>query len=450
MATRIAFISEHASPLALLGGVDSGGQNVYVDQTARNLAILGYEVDIFTRWDQESLNQIIEYLPSVRIINIKAGPVRPLPKEEIFQFMDEFAREMVRFINQEKINYKLIHAHFWMSGYVAREIKRTLGIPYIITFHALGKVRKIHQGTADKFPSERIKVEWLVSRDANFIIAECPQDKEDLMVLYYAEDEKIKVIPCGFNKWEFYPMNRTRAKLRLGIDPKDLVILQLGRMVPRKGVDNVIRGLSSLIRKVNLPVKLLIVGGESEYPDPVITPEIGRLQQIAQEENIADKIVFIGRRGRNELRHFYNAADVFVSTPWYEPFGMTPLEAMACGTPVIGSNVGGIKYSVDHGKSGFLVPPNDPEALAYRLFQVLNDKTFFNQLSLKAIERVNKLFTWETVTKEMADIYEMAIRNRNNQNKAYTAFYSMMNVFRSRGPVKLNTIEQTDYEHSKR
>lgn len=412
MKRKVAFISEHASPLAILGGVDCGGQNVYVDQVARHLVRQGYEIDIFTRWENSLYGQVVEYAPGIRVVHVAAGPREYVPKEGIFPYMEEFADNMISFITNEKINYHLIHAHFWMSGYVAAFIKRTLSIPFIITFHALGKVRRLHQGAADGFPDDRFAIEEMVAREADMIIAECPQDKEDLMILYFADEEKIKIIPCGFDKSEFEPVNKRKAKQKLGLDKNEKIILQCGRMVPRKGVDNVIRGLAAMLKKQPLPVKLMIVGGDSDEPDPVKTPEIGRLQQIAEEEGVSDKVIFAGRAGRDVLKNYYNAADLFITTPWYEPFGITPLESMACGTPVIGSNVGGIKFSVAHGKTGFLVPPNDPEILGERMFQVLTDEKLAKQLSRNAIRHVNASFTWKTVTKQIASIYDSVRKRR--------------------------------------
>lgn len=412
MKNRIAFISEHASPLALIGGTDSGGQNIYVDRVARHLCSIGYEVDVFTRCDNQTIGMIVDYAPGIRVINIEAGPKAFVPKEDLFQYMDDFSSEMMEFIQNEEIEYGLIHAHFWMSGYVASAIKKTLDIPYVITFHALGKVRRIHQGTSDGFPLIREKIEEMIVEEADCIIAECPQDKEDLLVHYFAEEEKIRVIPCGFDKTEFYPTDKRKAKIKLGLKPSEFIILQLGRMVPRKGVDNVIRGIGALLREREIPVRLLVVGGDSDIPDPVKTPEIGRLQQIAKEENVLDKVTFIGRKGRDELKNYYNAADIFVSTPWYEPFGITPLEAMACGTPVIGSNVGGIKYSVEHGKTGFLVPANEPEILKERIFQIIQNKTLFNAFRINAIKRVNSMFTWEIVAEDIAALYQDVVRDK--------------------------------------
>lgn len=406
MKRKIAFISEHASPLAVLGGVDSGGQNIYVDQVARHLVRLGFEVDVYTRWDNPSFRQVVKHTKGVRVIHMPAGPRQFVPKEQLFQHMDEFAANMVSFIEDNNIDYEVVHAHFWMSGYVAICIKRMLKIPFVITFHALGKVRRIYQGSADGFPDSRFSVEERVAREADLIIAECPQDKEDLMVHYFAREEKIKIVPCGFDQKEFYPMDKHKTKIKLGLDPKEFVILQLGRMVPRKGVDNVIRSLGYITRKRAHSIRLVVVGGESDLPNPVKTPEIGRLQEIAQSENVMDRVTFVGRRNRDQLKYYYNAADVFVSTPWYEPFGITPLEAMACGTPVIGSNVGGIKFSVRHGRTGFLVPPNEPEILGERILEIVSNKEEAQKISINAIKHVNTLFTWEIVAGKLAVLYK--------------------------------------------
>ena len=406
MQGRIAFISEHASPLSEPGSVDCGGQNVYIDHLACHLARLGYYVDIFTRWDDPAKKRIVKYRPRVRIIHVRAGERKHIPKENLFQHMDEFCEDMVGFIKNSHFGYQVVHAHFWMSGYVAACIRRMLGIPFVITFHALGKIRRLYQGSADGFPDARFAVEEMIVRTADRIVAECPQDKEDLMIHYYAQEEKIRMIPCGFDSAEFYPMDKRKCAERLGFDPEEHIILQLGRMVPRKGVDNVIRATARFLRKREMPVRLVIVGGESETACPVATPEIARLRAIAEEEGVTGRVVFAGRKRREELRHYYNAADLFVSTPWYEPFGITPLEAMACGIPVIGANVGGIKYSVEHDKTGFLVPVNDPEILAERMWEILCNPPLQRSFKARAIQRANQLFTWESVAREVSALYQ--------------------------------------------
>jgi D-inositol-3-phosphate glycosyltransferase len=411
MKRRIAFISEHASPLATLGGVDSGGQNVYVGELARQLVTTEFCVDIFTRWENEVLPQIINWIPDVRVIHVKAGPIRVIEKEQLLDYMDEFTKNMMSFTRQQNIQYELIHANFFMSGLVAARIKEIMRVPFVITFHALGCVRKIHQGTNDKFPSQRIEIEKMIVREADLIIAECPQDKDDLIKYYDAPTEKINIVPCGFNPQEFYPIDRSVARMVLNIQTSDFVILQLGRMVPRKGVDNVIRALGR-VKKTNLPARLIIVGGETDDVDER-DPEISRLKRIVSEENVEDLVSFAGRKKRDVLKYYYAAADVFVTTPWYEPFGITPLESMACGTPVIGSNVGGIKYSVEDGKTGFLIPPNDPDALAAKLFELLSDVDLLEKMKSNCTRRVNFHFTWAKIANKMAALYARVIEKED-------------------------------------
>jgi phosphoheptose isomerase len=405
MKRKIAFISEHASPLATLGGVDSGGQNVYVGELARHLVDLGYQIDIFTRWDNRELPQVICWVPNVRVIHIKAGEIEPLEKEKLFPHMKEFTTNMFKFLSKEGESYGLIHANFWMSALVAADLKRLLQIPFVVTFHALGYIRKMYQGDHDKFPSERIEIEKRIVRESDQIIAECPQDEEDLVNYYDAPRDKITVIPCGFNPHEFYPLDQLLARTVLKLNPSEHVILQLGRMVPRKGVDNVIKAFAK-VKKTALPVRLIVVGGETDDPNPELNPEIDRLQQLAIEEGVIDSITFTGRKSREMLRYYYAAADIFITTPWYEPFGITPLEAMACGTPVIGSNVGGIKYSIRDGKTGFLVPPHDTDMLAQKIYEVLNDPSSLKKMKENSIRRANAMFKWSNVATMVSKLYE--------------------------------------------
>jgi D-inositol-3-phosphate glycosyltransferase len=412
MTRKIAVISEHASPLAALGGVDSGGQNVYVAHVAENLARLGYEVDVFTRRDDKSLPEIYRWIDGVRIIHVPAGPAEFVRKEELLGHMQEFSRYMINFFQRLTNPYDLVHANFWMSGLVAANIKAVLGIPYVITFHALDRVRREFQGADDEFPEQRFEIEQRIAREADGIIAECPQDKEDLIHYYQADASKIREIPCGFDPLELWPVDKKLARAQIGIDPHEWVALQLGRMVPRKGVDTAICSFARAVRNQDLPARLVIVGGGSREPDPIVTPEIGRLQKIAEEEGVLDRVTFVGSRGRQELKYYYSAADVFISTPWYEPFGITPIEAMACGTPVIGARVGGIKYTVVDGETGYLVPPKDPQAVADGLIYLYQNPEQQKKMSRRALERVNQMFTWQKVGEMIAAFYEDVLSER--------------------------------------
>lgn len=411
---RIAMISEHASPLAALGGVDSGGQNVYVAQLAKHLARRGHSVDIFTRRDAPELETVVCWEPGVRIVHVPAGPATAVPKEELLPFMEQFSAFVMDFAVAEG-GYDLAHANFWMSGLVATQLKRELGIPFVVTFHALGKVRRLHQGEDDGFPRQRNAIEEQIVAEADHVIAECPQDRADLVEHYRADGVSMSVVPCGVDPNEFTPEAKADARRVLGIDPDARLITHVGRMVPRKGIDTLIEALGLLRRGYGIDARMLIVGGNSEEPDPVQTPEIARLQSIAREQGVEDAVDFRGARPRNSLKHYYSAADVFATTPWYEPFGITPLEAMACGTPVIGADVGGIKYSVVDRETGYLVPPRDPDALAARLACLLTNPELATQFGARGRERVMNAFTWELVARQVLRVYHEVLQTRDRE-----------------------------------
>ncbi|HEU4707808.1 MAG TPA: glycosyltransferase, partial [Methylophilaceae bacterium] len=280
-----------------------------------------------------------------------------------------------------------------------------LDIPYVITFHALGLVRRQSQGDADRFPAERVTIEKSLMFDADRIIAECPQDRLDMERLYGADRNRMDIVPCGFDPDELWPV-RGQARNLLGLDAKDFIVLQLGRMVPRKGVDNVIESLAVLRDHHDIRARLMIVGGDAPTGAAMETPELARLMALAELHDLQSQITFIGQKSRSELAYYYSAADVFVTTPWYEPFGITPLEAMACATPVIGAAVGGIKTTVEEGKTGYLVPPKNPEALAERLALLHDDPEHARQLGWQGWRRAHQFYTWRSVAERTAAVYE--------------------------------------------
>ncbi len=408
-ALRIALISEHASPLAHQGGVDAGGQNVYVLHVAQALARLGHHVDVLTRRDQRSLPTAVDMRPGVRVLHIDAGPPEFVPKEKLLPHMKAFGTETLRLMRRS-LPYDVVHGNFFMSGLVGLRLQRQLNVPLVQTFHALGAVRRLHQKEADKFPADRIELECRIAREADCVIAECPQDAEDLIRHCGAPPHRIAQVPCGVDLDEFCPGDKFAARRRLGLDKHEFIVLQLGRLVPRKGIDNVIRGVARLGE--GRPWRLLVVGGDSVLPDESQTPEIGRLRAMAREAGVEGRVSFVGRRDRHELRDYYQAADVFVTTPWYEPFGITPLESMACGTPVIGSAVGGIQHTVVDGLTGFLVPPHDPALLAQRLEDLRCIPELSRMMGRAGRVRVCREFTWDAVADRLATLYAKVARRR--------------------------------------
>jgi histidinol-phosphate phosphatase family protein len=371
MKMRIALISDHASPLAALGG------------------------EVLTRRDNLSLPPVVKWLDGVRIVHVPAGPPRWRRKEELLPLMGEFTDHALR--RARSAGYDLVHANFFLSALVALEMRQRLGLPFVVTFHALGRVRRLHQGGADTFPPERLAIEDRAVAEAARIIAECPQDSEDLLCYYHADPSRIRIIPCGFDPQELAPMDRRRSRAELGLHANERIVLQLGRMVPRKGVDDVVRAVARLRRDHHLSVRLLIVGGESRDPNS---------------------------RERHELRLWYSAADVFVTTPWYEPFGITPVEAMACGTPVVGANVGGIKMKVRDGVTGYLVPPREPDALAERLVHLFRHPHLLHTFGRQGLRRARALFTWQQVGTAVERLYEEVLgeKEEGREDRLDTSF----------------------------
>jgi glycosyltransferase involved in cell wall biosynthesis len=401
---RIAIISDHASPLAAPGSIDCGGQNVYVAHLARELALAGHLVDVFTRRDAIGQKQLVRWRDNIRVVHVPAGPAHYVPKEQQLPWVQAFARFTTRFARHQPAMYDIVHANFFMSGMVARHLKQMLGIPFVITFHALGQVRRMAQGADDAFPPARMRIETLLMQQADRIIAECPQDRLDMEQLYGASPARIAVTPCGFDPGELWPQDQREARGLLGLDPGRFTVLQLGRMVPRKGVDTVIQATALLRSRHGIDAQLLVVGGDI-HAGGRDGPEMARLRALAARLGILEHVRFAGQKPRAELRTWYSAADAFVTTPWYEPFGITPVEAMACARPVVGSEVGGIKSTVVDGGTGFLVPSRDPQAVAERLATLQRNPLLARAMGDAGLRRAYRHYTWRSVARQVAAVY---------------------------------------------
>lgn len=417
---RIAMISEHASPAALLGGEDTGGQNVYVDEVSRQLGAAGHRVDVFTRRDSAEAPLVHAWAPGVRIVNLPVGPAAPVRKDDLWPLMPAFRDELLRFAVRDGARYDVAHGNFWMSGWVAREVRRALGTPAVQLFHALGVTKRRHQGAADTSPADRVATERAVVGGVDRVIASCPHEVEELVRDYGAARARVALIPLGVDTASFRPVDKARARARtaLPLAPDDRVVVYVGRILPRKDVRNVLRALPELARLEPAwggRCRLVVVGGESREPDPAATPELGELRRLAAELGVADRVHLTGKRDREELRDHYGAADVVVTTPWYEPFGLTPLEAMACGRPVVGADVGGIAFTVAHAETGLLVPPREPARLARALAELLGEPNRSHAMGEAARRRVEAHFTWPVVAARTADLYAEVIRQAHGR-----------------------------------
>lgn len=396
---RIAMISEHASPLAVLGGADAGGQNVYVGALAAALAARGHHVDVYTRRDAPDLPVTAELCAGVTVVHVPAGPAKPIPKDELPAHMPAFSRWLLRAWSGDR-RPDIAHAHFWMSGTATVPAAKGLAIPMVQTFHALGSVKRRYQGEADTSPPQRIRQESALGRWADLVIATCSDEVNELSSLGVPAD-RIRIVPCGVDIGRFTPDG--------AVWPKNgrYRLLSLGRMVERKGIDTVIRALPELPE-----AELQIAGGppSERLGDD---PEARRLSAVADELGVSDRVSMLGSVQHDEVPALIRSADTVVTTPWYEPFGIVPLEAMSCARPVLGSAVGGLLDSIADGETGLLVPPRDPAAVAEAAGRLLADETLRHRLGRNGRLRAESRFDWTQVASQVEDAYiEVADRVR--------------------------------------
>jgi glycosyltransferase involved in cell wall biosynthesis len=394
---KIAMVSEHASPLATLGGEDAGGQNVHVAALSRALADRGHEVAVYTRRDDPTLTEEVTFGPGVTVVHVPAGPSHEIPKDDLLPWMPEFGRRLRQRLLADTPD--IVHSHFWMSGLAALEAAREVGAPIVHTFHALGTVKRRHQGRADTSPPERIERESMIGRSVDAVIATCEDEVRELIRMKVPRRTAC-VVPCGVDLRSFAPdevvkVRRERPRL-----------LSIGRLVPRKGVDTAIHALR------HVPdAELLIAGGP---PADLLDedPEVRRLRRIAEKAGVADRTRFLGRVTRPDVPALMRSADLVVTVPWYEPFGIVPLEAMACGVPVVASAVGGHLSTVVSGVTGLLVPPRRPAVLGKALRKLLADPLMLTAYGIAAADRARSRYGWNRVAAETFAAYTRVLRRR--------------------------------------
>jgi type III pantothenate kinase len=388
---RIAMISEHASPLATLGGVDAGGQNVHVAALACAMAQRGATVVVHTRRDDPDLPRNVALAPGVVVNHVDAGPPEAIPKDHLLPYMDEFADVLAGEWSRRQPD--IAHSHFWMSAVAALPAARRAGVPLVHTFHALGVVKRRYQGELDTSPPQRVDVERQIARDVDQIVATCTDEVFELLRLG-AGNDRLTVIPCGVDLSAFGPSGPADQR-RPGLHR----IACVGRLVPRKGIGNVISALE------HLPAtELLIAGGP---PARLLgdDPEACRLAALARQHGVADRVDFRGRVDRRDLPALLRSTDAIVCAPWYEPFGIVPLEAMACGVPVVASAVGGLIDTVVDGATGVHVPPRDPERLAGALRDLLGDPDRRRACGREGVARARRLYDWNRIAATTLDLY---------------------------------------------
>ena len=387
---RIAMVSEHASPLAAVGGVDSGGQNVHVESLARAVARAGHDVTVYTRRDSAELPDRVRTADGVLVEHLDAGPAAPVPRDELLPFVGQLGSELAARFAADPPD--LVHAHFWMSGLAALSATRDLDVPVVQTFHALGVTKRRFQGRQDTSPPVRIRMERALARDVDRIVATCTDEVGELVRLGAARN-RITVVPSGVDVDQFSPDGPAAER---GDRPR---VLCIGRLVPRKGFDTVLRAL------VGVPDAELIIAGGPAADELAGDPEAARLTRLAERFGVADRVRLVGAVARPDVPALLRSADLVVCTPWYEPFGIVPLEAMACGVPVVASAVGGFLDTVVDGATGTLVPPRRPDRLAAAMRRLLAEPFWREAYGTAGVDRARSRYSWDRIAAATLAVY---------------------------------------------
>ncbi|MDG4798625.1 glycosyltransferase [Micromonospora sp. WMMD1082] len=390
---RIAMISEHASPLAILGGEDAGGQNTHVAELSAALAAAGHDVRVYTRRDAVDLPVTVRGPDGYDVVHVPAGPAEPVAKDALLPHMGPFGAWLVDRWRGGDWAPEVIHAHFWMSGLAALEAGRQTGVPVVQTYHALGTVKRRHQGVQDTSPARRIGYELQLGRAVDRVIAQC-RDEVGELVRMGVPRSRITVIPSGVNLGTFAPLGPATER-----EPGRARILTVGRLVERKGFQTVVRAMAHVPE-----AECVVVGGP---PAGLLEadPYARRLRALAGSCGVADRVRLVGAVPREEMGRWYRSADILVAAPWYEPFGLTPLEAMACGVPVVATAVGGLRDTVVDGVTGDLVPARDPRALGEALRGLLDDRIRRFAYAGAARARVRQHYSWTVTAQRLSEVY---------------------------------------------
>jgi D-inositol-3-phosphate glycosyltransferase len=394
---RIAMLSLHTSPLAQLGGRETGGMNVYVREVAAELGTLGIAVDVYTRRSDPDAPAIEEFAPGARLVRIDAGPPRRIEKEEMIGLTRQFAEGVATSCDVNELTYDLIHSHYWLSVEAGEILADRWGVPHVGMFHTLGDV-KLRARASEAEPEERLEAERRLVHRLDRIVAATRNEQQLLRQIFRVPPERVAVIPLGVNLRRFAPGDRAAARAGLGIGEAERILLAIGRIQPLKGLDILIRSLAEVTDRDGL--SLWIIGGDDRAES-----EIERLRALAQEFGVAPMVRFVGPVDHEALPAYYHAADVVVMPSFYESFGLVAVEAMASGVPVVASRVGGLSSTVSDGRTGYLIPWRCPEPFAEKIEVLLRNEQLRSSLGAAAAERM-QTYSWPEISRQLCELYE--------------------------------------------
>lgn len=399
---KIALISVHGDPAIEIGKEEAGGQNVYVRQVGEALARQGWQVDMFTRRTSGEQDAEVEHCPGCRTIRLIAGPQEFVGRDRLFQHLPQFVESFLEFQRQSGTLYPLVHTNYWLSGWVGMALREQQLLKHIHTYHSLGAVKYKSVTTVPLIAKTRLRVEKQCLETADRTVATSPQEQEHMRSLMSAEGN-IDIIPCGTDIQRFGGADREGARQQLGFRPDEKIVLYAGRFDPRKGIETLVRAVGRPEVRDREGLRLVIAGGST--PGQADGQERDRIEAIVSELGLEERTTFTGRLEHAELSTYYAAADVCVVPSHYEPFGLVAIEAMASRTPVIASNVGGLKFTVVPEETGLLAPPQDETAFAKAINRVLSDPSWRDELGQAARSRVESRFSWDGVAAQLDQLY---------------------------------------------
>ena len=401
---RLAFLSTHSSPLARPGTTKAGGMNVYIRELTRCLGRSGYAVDVYTRCDSPDTPEVVQAAENVRVISLAAGPPVPMAPEALSEAVPEFTARVREYGAQRGLAYDLIHSHYWLAGLSGVALADDWGVPHVAMFHTLGEVKN-RARRAERAPPVRIQAERAVVRRADRLICATTHERDFLAGLYGADPDRVCVVPGGVDLESFQPGDRAAARRRLGLDAGP-VALFVGRLEPLKGVDLLLR--AAALVELDRPLTVIVAGGDG------FGGERARLEALSGELGLNERARFVGVVERDLLPAYYQAADVCVVPSYYESFGLVAVEALASGIPVIATRVGGLQYTVQDGRTGYLIPWRCPEPFAERLEALLSNADHRARLGRAARASVER-FEWCVVAARVAAVYEALLVRHDAQ-----------------------------------